>query len=566
MKRYILLSLLGAVTLGTLLRAEPLFGYALWGSDTGEYYHLTSALVGSGFDAPQGYQGWGETYPYFPGLFVLAGSLSLLTGWSVILSLLIIPVFLVPVSLVAIFLITVRVTGSGGAALLASGSLAVLMPHVFSTSHPMPGTLGDALLILGLLALLLTRDVRGAWPVLAMVTLAIIPTHHLSSYLFILASAGGLSLREILRRNRDARRILRESLFIIAAYVGTVSYWTIYARPFQERILAAALPPLTPAMLLLAALAALLALPVILLRLPSLRLRWSIPGSREILLRLAAILTTLGIILIISVQWGIPATTMRVPWTSVAYFLPLVILMLPVIIGCRVLDFFPEGNTAFGWFAAIALSSLLGVAAGSITLSPYRHMEYLMIPLAVLIVAGMLLVHSLLLRRGAPTRTVPLALGTLVILSLNAAIAYPPQDVMLGFQEGTFPGEVEGVLWAREHTPLHSTFASDHRMSSLLFGFAGGYATWDTTPLLFSEEAFTPALKDELSLVDAPHEPRRVQYIFLSKVMLDGVALDPNEPARPLSPASLAKFTSEPFLTLYDNGSGRLLILDWSRA
>ena len=67
--------LVGLALVLVFLALEPFLSYALFGSDTGEYYTLTASLLSTGH-LPHGaaYGGWGTSYPDFPGIYLLAGA------------------------------------------------------------------------------------------------------------------------------------------------------------------------------------------------------------------------------------------------------------------------------------------------------------------------------------------------------------------------------------------------------------------------------------------------------------------------------------------------------------
>ena len=75
MRRETALFLGGLATLLVVLAVEPYISFSLFGSDSGEYYTLTHALVSTGH-LPHGaaYVGWGTAYPDFPGIFLLSGA------------------------------------------------------------------------------------------------------------------------------------------------------------------------------------------------------------------------------------------------------------------------------------------------------------------------------------------------------------------------------------------------------------------------------------------------------------------------------------------------------------
>ena len=54
------------------LALQPLQSFAIFGSDTGEYFRLTSDLVTTGHIPLTSYNGWGFAYQDFPGIFLVA--------------------------------------------------------------------------------------------------------------------------------------------------------------------------------------------------------------------------------------------------------------------------------------------------------------------------------------------------------------------------------------------------------------------------------------------------------------------------------------------------------------
>jgi hypothetical protein len=133
------------------------------------------------------------------------------------------------------------------------------------------------------------------------------------------------------------------------------------------------------------------------------------------------------------------------------------------------------------------------------------------------------------------------------LLVVNAALAYPPPAILAGFQEGTTQGEMAGVRWAAANVRLapDAVIAADHRMSSMLFGFAGLNATWEYAPRTFQAASFADA-RAEMERVASPSGPKRVDAIFLSLSMREGLALLQWDAARPLSAAAQAKFDADP--------------------
>src|SRR6266508_3063510 len=166
---------LGAIVLGAIaVRLAPLWSFLYWGSDTAEYFSILRNLVRTGHVSTT-YYGWGVTYPYFPGVFFPQAGLVELGGLDVptVLNL------LVPV--IGAFAVV---------PMFAAAFLAGAVPHAYTTTHATPATPGDLLGLTGLVLFLRLRTDRRAMAPLLLVSGALIPTHHLSLYFFILMVLG----------------------------------------------------------------------------------------------------------------------------------------------------------------------------------------------------------------------------------------------------------------------------------------------------------------------------------------------------------------------------------------
>src|SRR5438445_356247 len=140
---------LTALVLGSVgVRLSPLWSFLYWGSDTGEYFAILRNLASTGHVSTI-YDGWGVTYPYFPGMFFLQGGLAALSGLDLPTVLNLLVPILGAVSVVPMFLIARRVTGEDRVALFAAALLVGAIPHTYTTTHPAPATVGNLLALVG---------------------------------------------------------------------------------------------------------------------------------------------------------------------------------------------------------------------------------------------------------------------------------------------------------------------------------------------------------------------------------------------------------------------------------
>jgi hypothetical protein len=149
-----------------------------------------------------------------------------------------------------------------------------------------------------------------------------------------------------------------------------------------------------------------------------------------------------------------------------------------------------------------------------------------------------------------------------VLLAVLLATAYPPKEVMGGFQEGTTQGELEAALWLVGGLPYpgadpedltSGAVATDHRLSSLAFGLGGQMATWDQAgDVLYGKR--DPSTLEALGDVDTPHGDRPVTAVLLSQDLRTGAALSQFSTAEPVEGEAWEKFFGPPFVLLYDGG------------
>ena len=549
---------LAAVVLGSILiRLSPLLSFAFWGSDIGEYFTILRYLNVSGH-LPTTYAGWGITYPYFPGMFLVQDAPALLGPIGVPAAVdLIIPV-LGGLAVLPFFLIGTEVTGDDRAALLAAAFLAVAMPHAYTTSHTAPASLGDLFAVTGLLLFLrLRRDAR-VLPPLVLVASAVILTHHLSAYFLLVMAFAAFLIRNLVRPVARTAGLGREAGFLAFFAVATFAFWASVP-PFWDQVLRNV--SLVPWWFLPASfpvLVALLAGLILVRRRSAWRFRPRQPDLRHAGVMLAGTLAFLAVFCAFLAVGAIPATTITVPPAVLVAFLPFLVLLAFSAPGRAFLDFARDGLEVNSWLLALLGSTVVGILAAPLVLIPYRHMEYLVIPLGLFAAVGFVAMFDLL---GPSARRKAVAFAAAgVLLAGNALIAIPPPSFVAGWQEGISPGVVNGALWARGYES--GLLAADHRASTVFFGFGGINGTWDTTGAPFLAPTFAAA-EPGLAYVRAPSGNLRVSYVWLDQDTKAGVQLYPWETAQPMSPAAIAKFSESPFIKVYDSGYGQMYLVAW---
>ncbi len=550
MKKWVLFALIALFFVAVFTRLYPLTQYEIWGCDTGEYYYLTNQLTSEGYISTD-YDGWGFGYPYFPGLYDLSGSVHLLTGMDNIMALTVIIPAASALSVLVVFVIARLLFRNDAAGLLAGGFTAVAMPHVFAASHPMPGALGDVLFLSCLLLLLASYKNRKFIPLLILTVLALTITHHLSSYFLLIAVFGGVFFEEFFRgeERKDARISWAFLVFLLTVLL---LYWTLYAVPFGEKVVSMAFDLPSWMLFVFGYLAIFLAYILVKLRR---RLSWSYqpnyPKTRAQLVKYLVLLAVLFSTLLLMVIGGVPGTDVQLtPWV-VLLFSPFLVLIGFISVGGGYADFHWKGIAIYGWIVAIALSLLVAVVTSNRVLLSFRHPQYVIAFLGLLIGIGVAMILKTLDHDKKPLKKMVSVGIVIAFLGLTSLSAYPPQEVFGGFQEGTSEEDMQAVLWAKASLHEGATIASDHRMSSMLFGFAEVNATWGAAEKTMHAASYEEC-RDELENVTTPSGKKPIDYILLDDDIKKGVMLVAWENAQPMSLDAQKKFELYPFVKLYE--------------
>jgi hypothetical protein len=572
------------------LALEPFLSYALFGSDTGEYYRLTANLLATG-TLPHGaaYTGWGTAYPDFPGIYLLAGAGAGALGVDAFSALTVIVPVVAVLSVFPLFLLFRRIYPNDTVALLGAAFASVAMPRLFSIAHPAPLALGDFLCVAALWLLVEgRRDVRWYLP-LSLTGGALIVTHHLSSYFFAVSALGGILLLELWRPGLWSRRFpTRELVFLAGFLTATFAFWFYGTTSFVGKVL---LPSLGSGVYV--GFAAFEALGLLAIVAVGLLVRWRrgrprstkgwvrLPSDRSLVRDMLAIAVAVFAAVSLVIFIPVPGTGQTTSAAAILWFAPILALGLFCAGSRRVLTPSRLGPFVLTWTGALGASAAALIAVSAVggalhledatslaaTLSPSRHVEYLLIPIGLLAAVGLARLVVRARETGGRRAFLAASLGVVVLLAANAAIVYPPQSDFGGFQEGLTPGDAALWLWVGISTPPSWAVATDHRLSSMVFGFDGNPATWVTTPALFTGGASDwPTVVSELRSAWVPTSSlvHPVDLVIVDSVMYQGVALDPSQPALPLSGAAIGWFGQLPFVLLYENGPDAVYLVDAS--
>ncbi len=561
MRRSSAAALFAIFILAIFIRLLPLTGSVYWGADVGEYHKITSQVASNGYVSTE-YVGWGAVYPYFPGFYFVVGGPSML-GLDVGAMLSLVPPVLNAMSVLLIFFIAARIFHDDRVGLIAAGVIAVVMPFVYPDSHPIPGSIG-MLLVLASFAVIVSPIPSGRKKIALLfpIAAALVLTHHMSTYFLIIAVLMAVVLKSMISRKTSFRDIGVEIGYLAIVLALALPFWLLYATPFRDFILSDLnLVPWWAPFAILGVLVAIWPIVVGLRQRSSWRYIPRYPSLRRngalVVVALVFVFGLTAAFTVISVF----GTSIRISGTTVLFMSPFLVLVAFSVAGRRVLDFSRYGYAPTAWFIAFAMSTIAGSYIGERVLVPYRHIDFLMVPLAVMIGAGIVFLNDLAFKGRKGSRAVVLLVGLLI--ASNIPLAYPPPEIMAGYEEGVKPQSLVAVSWLPSH--VDGLLAADHKSSMIAFGFGDTNATWDTARDSLLAVDFDSARAEMLN-VSSPSGRKRVEFVMLNLESRKGTQLLPWEPAYQLSNEAQMKFEELPYQRLYDDGYSQVYMVNWGLA
>ncbi len=527
MKRSGWFALIAIISFSILIRTVPLYDFTLWGMDCGEYVYYTHQWVETG-SAYTSIDGWASAYPFFPGVFILGGSFSLLSGSDLIFSTTFIPVLISGFLPLFVFLIVHKLMDDHRPALLSALFLSALPPVIYSYSQPKPETLGFFLMLFVLtLTFTCFHEHRKKTSLLMILgTSALIVTHHLSTYFLLIILLGGVFISRLWRNKECGLDRHRTFLYLLFALL-TIVYWVYYAHPFGEGRIKDAL--IFPNYSIVVVPFAVLILMEFIIRFRRnfditvpINLHKQDPRAFFIFASMTGIVV-LPFLLYISLR-GFPVRGIELGFTVFLYS-PVVFLSLFGVPSRKIIKALEEGPFLIGGFVFILLSLAVGVISGSSSLLPMRHVTFLLFVVSVFFGIGLFHLTFVLNSREDRTKTIALSLVVFLLLVSMIPFTYPSQERAGGYQEGTEWEDMEGAFWLKSSST--ERVATDHRMSAAAFSVGYKNLTWTEGDEMYFG-SYEEALND---LRD--HD---VGYIMWDLDMLEGTATEPGMNPRSLDP------------------------------
>ena len=532
---------------GLALRAWPGWANAAWGNDFGTYYGLTESVL----DEPKlfpDYDGWGSGYNYFPVLFhVSAGAAWLTHSDAFWLMPRLIPV-IGSLTIIVAFFIAKELFKDEGLGLLAALMLAANPMHAYQLSHASPLVMGHLFFSLSIYFFLVNRGRLHFIGLLALSSLLMIMSHHLTTFFFLLSALGIMFYKNV-RRSEWCPEFRREVVILTAISASAFAYWGIVARPVFDTFIpdTAGIPAWGVFAAFYLGVAAMFG--VIVLR------RKHIPVSERPGLGLSRGLVmtlTLGLSLAFTLTFSfvkISGTGFSFQPLSALALLPFFILLALGMAAVSSLKCTDGGPAILGWFLFLATSMVITFVLWVEGIPPFRHFEYLAYPLSIMAAQGL---HTLYLdvrdgKLAFPMGTRGVAASMVALALLLGGSAYMVADTTSGHTEVIGQEALDVMEWMQHNLPENANISSDHRLCTMLWAHGFDNLSYDDTYDMWFADNWTDAgcLAD---LNGTTENTLRIEYVLIDDVMVEGgVQSRMVENPRTMEGAGYDKFRSQPF-------------------
>ncbi len=602
------ISVVSITLLGILLRFLPSYKYPIWGVDFGIYYNLTTKFLVTNEIFPNFPSIWGSSgYGFFPVFYWMMGIVYKLTGLGVQYLLLYSTPIFAGLTIPILYFIAKKITGVNEIAIISALIYAINPMEVFETS--MVGLLifGHLFLLLSILFYLYTEKNTRYYIPLAISSMALILSHHLSTYMYIISLIGIIFLRKIFDKNYNNFKY--DFIYLLSFSGTTFFYWLAFV-PSMSGFFSSAFEGFLPWYLII----------VLYFSLVILLLSYAKKFRRFILLLKNIFSNNLKnrylyfpffiisfVIFIMLSTTGINGV--KISNLGIILALPYIILFSFVGIGLK----YVSNNSSkkiflFGWVSFLILSLIYSTITWNGILIPYRYLEYLFEPLSIISATGIYytykhlpsiqvkdqsiqyiplrsefnvftmfygfenrLVSSIPLISSLSVTYLPvrksrhknvkrffaILLGFSIIFSIGTI--YPLAEQVSGTSQNyVTPVMMTGILWLEKYGNKNYSVATD-AVDGLYLEAQGFNTTFEYTYKLWNSTNWYDAIY-ELEGLNGTYP--KVGYVLINSNMYDNgvygyeLSTHPSyDPPVIISNSSFAKFFNEPFVEVYYNSS-----------
>jgi hypothetical protein len=585
-----------------IIRSIPAWLNVAWGCDFGIYYGITKSVAQSGVIFPP-YIGWGSSYNYFPVLYSVNAFFSWITGME-ILNLMpkLTPIF-GGLAVLVFYFFTNQLINNKKIALLCTLFFAFMPFHVYQTSHASPLTMGHFFIMLSFYIFLKFRkNTKYIFPLIVS-TLLLIMSHHLSTY-FYLISLIGIVFVENVCSNENTTTFNKDIIYILITSILVFSYWAFIAKTVYENFISGfsvggirfesifiiIIFYIFLAFLFLFAKKIIrklnsyisnhyenkksILIRFFLLIYPFIKKKWPSRRSRIFLFILVLIVILGGMLLFTSLE--MPWVGFAFTYLSIIYALPLVVAIAFGVVGVRYTWFIKNGIFIRGWLIALVFSFFFMLITNNTIIFPHRHLEYMMAPLAILIVYGIggifsdpfyegllkqlkskkdVIVDYTIGKIKIPqkNRLIQLTIILILILSL-ASTTYVVHKALNASDERITAEAIYTIEWMSENLDKNnSMIASDHRLARIAEA-EGFNTTKDETIEIWEAEKLDEFI---FELIGIGKNHSRITHIIIDDIMKNDVVHVHFGEIKYMTnetwTAAYDKFKNEPFEIIYRN-------------
>ena len=528
------------------LRSIPSWIHTAWGCDFGIYYGITNTVVETGEFFPN-YTGWGSSYNEFPVLYAIVAFAHWVTGIDVISIMPKIIPILGGLTVTIFYFIVYELLKNKKIALLSSLFLAVLPFHVYQLSHSSPLTVGHFFMMVSFYLFIKLRQNTIYSIPLYLSTMLLIMSHHLTSYFYLISIFFIIYIENASQKNWT-ETFFKDITYLIGTTLLMFSYWAFIATTVYEGFMRSGLNIINIKLdsiiiiILFYILLLLVFSTIIIKRKYNIFLKKNMSSTKKNLYKISIFTTIATVVLLIFTFIEMPWTNFNFTITSVLYSLPLIIVAGLGYVGFSYTYFIKNGPFIRGWFLSILISFGFALLTNNTIILPHRHLEYLMVPLAVIAVIGLgglfndFELKSLIknikdkkdyylkninqkIKISHKKRITFLLIIIILFISLAASV-YPSHSSLNQSNEIITKQDVELIEWFGENIDKNnSLIASDHRLERM--AEAEGFNTTkdETIDLWIAEDL--PRYIDELSGIGNNYS--RITHVIIDNIMKDDV-------------------------------------------
>ncbi len=551
-ERWYILALFSIFFAALALRLILPLEFNVWGPDTGENYYITHYFAVSGA-MPSPYYGFGRTYTEFPAVYVLVALIARLTGISTAAAVELSMPFITSLLVFPMAGIAVSLTGRKQVGLMASIFYATSVVVIGHTSIIASDTMGEVILVFFIYFYLASGRDRLTIALAMATALAMIPTYHLGTVILLLFLFSALFYYSLFRRSNSAE-LLKALAFILVITTLTWAYWMTMAPNFLSTFVlkntglgieeAVSAPYILTFLIFIAG--------------SFVQRRGRASGGSgqgrdgmPLAYPVAAFAASAAAVGYIA-YFGYPSVPLY-PGPVILFNIPTVAVTLLAF--TAVIPSMRDGRKFHSiGITLFLLASLIGL--GVVTNIPYlvpeRLVEYLLLFAATF--AGIAMLSFLDLLPRSRRTAAALALCLVLILAAGLSTALVGATTTPSKIGGTPAADLSAAQWLHISTPGASTVASDHRLSSIVFGFAQRNATWEMGSYPIYTAANASSMENQLNLTFTPSGYKTVNYLLMDTYMIQAGNFYPNQTAIPVSPAVLAAVRGGNFVNVYSNG------------